>query len=140
MKKSASSASFASVQTSLSQLRRGYYFLDTSSRAAQTLEMSSSTAPTTAVATEHRLHISGLTPQITPADLKERFQRFGNVETVDTVRPDALGTYFFTSMGSTADRTPRKPRSATQFRLFDHQCKAARFDQMYVRSMFMFLG
>mgnify|MGYP002718950791 FL=1 len=40
----------------------------------------------------HRLHISGLTPQITPADLKERFQRFGDVQTVDAVGPDALGT------------------------------------------------
>ena len=44
------------------------------------------------VARKHRLHISGLTPQITPADLKERFQRFGNVQTVDAVGPDALGT------------------------------------------------
>lgn len=48
-------------------------------------------ATPTATATEHRLHISGLTPQISPADLKERFQRYGNVEAVDTVGSDALG-------------------------------------------------
>lgn len=47
----------------------------------------------TAMPTEHRLHISGLTPQISPADLKERFQRYGNVHSVDTVGPDALGKH-----------------------------------------------
>jgi hypothetical protein len=45
------------------------------------------------MATEHRLHISGLTSAVTPADLKERFQRFGNVKAVDTVGPDALGKF-----------------------------------------------
>lgn len=45
----------------------------------------------TQIASEHRLHISGLTPQISPADLKERFQRFGDVQKVDAVGPDALG-------------------------------------------------
>ncbi|KAJ9109907.1 hypothetical protein QFC19_001887 [Naganishia cerealis] len=43
------------------------------------------------MATQHRLHISGLTPAVTPSDLKERFQRYGNVKSVDTVGPDALG-------------------------------------------------
>lgn len=49
--------------------------------------------PPLKMATEHRLHISGLTPAVTPADLKERFQRYGNVTAVDTVGPDALGKF-----------------------------------------------
>lgn len=57
----------------------------------------------TTTATEHRLHISGLTPQISPADLKERFQRYGNVEAVDTVGPDALGGSSQVLLALTAD-------------------------------------
>jgi len=38
-----------------------------------------------------RLHIGGLTPQITPDHLRDRFKSFGNVKDVETLADDALG-------------------------------------------------
>jgi hypothetical protein len=38
-----------------------------------------------------RLHVGGITPNITTDHLKARFQSFGKVQTVDELAPDALG-------------------------------------------------
>lgn len=38
-----------------------------------------------------RLHVGGLTPQITPAHLKDRFSSFGVVTDVGDMGPNALG-------------------------------------------------
>ncbi len=38
-----------------------------------------------------RLHIGGLTPNITPEHLEARFKIFGQVDGVETLGPDGLG-------------------------------------------------
>jgi hypothetical protein len=94
--------------------------------------MVSADATSTATATEHRLHISGLTPQISPADLKERFQRYGNVEAVDTVGPDALGRScqdLFALISD--DMFFLILRPAEELRIPDNQREAAGFDKVY---------
>lgn len=40
-----------------------------------------------------RLHIGGLTPNITPTHLKDRFEIFGQVDEVEQLQPDALGMF-----------------------------------------------
>lgn len=40
-----------------------------------------------------RLHVGGITPNITTTHLKDRFKSFGTVRTVDELAPDALGTF-----------------------------------------------
>jgi hypothetical protein len=87
------------------------------------------------VASEHRLHISGLTPQISPADLKERFQRFGDVQKVDAVGPDALGKLHSIPWLISNSDDLHICRSTEKFRLFDDQCEAAGSDKMYVLSI-----
>ena len=39
-----------------------------------------------------RLHVGGITPNITIDHLKARFNAFGTVRTVDELAPDALGS------------------------------------------------
>jgi hypothetical protein len=38
-----------------------------------------------------RLHVGGITPNITTQHLKDRFASFGKVQTVDELAPDGLG-------------------------------------------------
>jgi hypothetical protein len=38
-----------------------------------------------------RLHVGGLTPNITPEHLLQRFKIFGQVDEVETLAPDGLG-------------------------------------------------
>lgn len=40
-----------------------------------------------------RLHIGGLTPNITSSHLRDRFKIFGQVDEVEQLQPDALGIF-----------------------------------------------
>jgi hypothetical protein len=42
-----------------------------------------------------RLHVGGITPNITTAHLRDRFKSFGTVRTVDELALDALGASCF---------------------------------------------
>ena len=42
-----------------------------------------------------RLHVGGITPNITATHLKDRFKSFGTVRDVDELSPDALGMSAF---------------------------------------------
>jgi hypothetical protein len=39
-----------------------------------------------------RLHVGGITPNITTTHLKDRFSIFGMVSEIEELQPDALGT------------------------------------------------